>query len=128
MQEKFLLVVSAKKAESSALTRFRTGCTGLARFLYNARVPGTDSGVCSCAGGLETPIHVLINCVRESERREELRRVCGGSFDFKKLLDAPGGARVASCWIVRSRRLHQFSLAGELLYLQSALYRANRFN
>jgi hypothetical protein len=105
-----------RKAESSALVQFRTGCTGLARFLHKARVPGIESGLCGCGGGLETPRHVLVHCSKESERREELRRVGGGTLDFRKLLDTPEGTGVSSRWIVRSGRLHQFSLAKALLY------------
>ena len=59
---------------------------------------------------------MLVYCSKESERREELRRVGGGGLDFRKLLDTPEGAGVSSRWIVRSRRLHQFSLARTLLY------------
>ena len=105
-----------RKAESSALVQFRTGCTGLAYFLHKARVPGVVSGLCSCGNGPETPRHMLVHCLRESGRREDLRRACGGRVDYKQLLDTPEGARVASRWVVRSGRLHQFSLAGALLY------------
>jgi hypothetical protein len=105
-----------QKAESSTLIQFRTGCTGLAHFLHKTRVPGIDPGLCSCRGGLKTPRHVLIHCTQESERREELRRVGGGSLDFRRLLDTPEGAGVANRWVVRSGRLHQFSLARALLY------------
>jgi hypothetical protein len=105
-----------RKAESSALVQFRTGCTGLARFLHKSRVPGIESGLCGCEGGLETPRHVLVHCSKESERREELRRVGGGTLDFRKLLDTPEGTGVSSRWIIRSGRLHQFSLARALLY------------
>lgn len=59
---------------------------------------------------------MLIHCSKEAERREELRGVGRGRLDFRKLLDTPAGARVASRWIVRSERLHQFSLARALLY------------
>ncbi len=110
------LYSSLRKAESSALVQFRTGCTGLAYFLNKARVPGVESGFCSCGRGLETPRHVLIHCSKEAERREELRGVGRGRLDFRKLLDTPAGAGVASRWIVRSERLHQFSLARALLY------------
>jgi len=104
------------KAESSALVQFRTGYTGLAYFLHKAHVPGVESGQCSCQGGLETPRHILIHCPKESEHREELRKVGGGRLDLRKLLDTPEGAKVTSRWIVRSRCLHQFSLARALLY------------
>jgi hypothetical protein len=48
---------------------------------------------------------------KESERREELRRVYGGRLDFTKLLDTSQGTGVSNRWIVRSGRLHRFSLA-----------------
>ena len=79
-------------------------------------MPGVESGQCSCQGGLETPRHILIHCPKESEHREELRKIGGGRLDLRKLLDTPEGARVTSRWIVRSGRLHQFSLARVLLY------------
>jgi hypothetical protein len=104
------------KAESSALVQFRTGCTGLAYFLHKARVPGVESGLCSCGNGFETPRHMLIHCEKEQAQREELRRIGEGGLDFKKLLDTPEGAGVTSRWIVRSGRLSQFSLARSLLY------------
>jgi hypothetical protein len=78
-------------------------------------------------GGLETSRHVLIYCAKEFQRKEELRSTRGGSLDFRKLLDTPDGAGVASRWIVRSGRLYQFPLARVLLYEQ-ALFRATRFN
>jgi hypothetical protein len=109
------LYSSLRKAESSALLQFRTGCTGLAYFLFKARVPGVESGLCSCGRGSETPRHMLVHCLKESERREELRGV-SGNLDFRKLLDTPEGAGVTSRWIVRSGRLYQFSLARALLY------------
>ena len=62
---------------------------------------------------------MLIHYSKESERRGELRRVGRGrgSLDFRGLLDT---------WIVRSGRLHQFSLARALLY-EKASYRVIRF-
>ena len=78
-----------RKTESSALVQFRTGCTGPAHFLYKARVPGVESGLCSCRSGPETPRHMLIHYQKEELRRGELRRVGRGSLDFRKLLDAP---------------------------------------
>jgi len=105
-----------QKAESSALVQFRTGRTGLAHFLYRARVPGVESDLCSCGNGPETPRHVLIHCEKEIEQRGELRKAGGGRLDLRKLLDTPEGARVAGRWVVRSGRLPQFSLARALLY------------
>jgi hypothetical protein len=79
-------------------------------------VPEIELGICSCERGLETLRHVLVHCLKKSEHRRELRRVGGGSLEFKKLLDTPERAGVTSRWIVHSRRLHQFSLARVLLY------------
>jgi hypothetical protein len=105
-----------RKAESSALIQFRTGCTGLAYFLYKARVPGMESGLCSCGNGSETPRHLLIHCQKEEIQRKELKGASGGRLDLKRLLDTPEGAGLASRWVLRSERLSQFSLAKALLY------------
>lgn len=105
-----------RKAESSVLIQLRTGRTGLRHFLNKVRVPGHESGQCSCGEGLETPRHVLLQCPDESERREALKESQKGELDFIKLLDTPAGAPVASKWMIRSGRIPQFHLAGALLY------------
>jgi hypothetical protein len=110
------LHLGLRKAESSVLIQSRTGCIGLAHFLYRVQVPGIESSLCSCTNGIETPRHVLIHCQKERGRREELKERCGGRLDLRKLLDTPEGAKVASRWILRSGRLPQFSLARVLLY------------
>jgi hypothetical protein len=46
-----------RKAESSVLVQARTGCIGLAKFLYGWHVPGVLSAQCRCRGGEETPRH-----------------------------------------------------------------------
>ena len=51
-----------RKAESSALVQFRTGCTGLAYFLYKARVPEVVSSLCSCKNSSKMLKHMLIHC------------------------------------------------------------------
>jgi hypothetical protein len=105
-----------QKAESSALVQFRTGYTGLAYFLHKARVPGVESGLCSCGNSFETPRHILIHYRKEEAQREELKRVGNNRLDLRKLLDTPEGARATSRWVLRSERLLQFSLARALLY------------
>jgi len=90
------LYLGLRKAESSALVQFRTGYIGLAYFLYKAKIPGIESGLCNCGNGSETPRHLLIHCQKEEIRREELKRIGGGRLDLKKLLDTPEGAGVAS--------------------------------
>ena len=105
-----------RKAESSALVQFRTGCTGLAYFLHKACASGVESGLCNCGNGFEIPRHILIYCKKEIARKEELRRVSRGRLNIKRLLDTPKGAGVTSRWILYSGRLLQFSLAKILLY------------
>jgi hypothetical protein len=113
-----MLHSSLRKAESSALVQLWTGCIGLAYFLHKARVPGIDSGLCSCGSGNETPRHLLIHCQKEEiqAHREELKKAGGGRLDLRKLLDTPDGAGAASRWVLRLGRLTQFSLARTLLY------------
>jgi hypothetical protein len=40
----------------------------------------------------------------------------GGQLDFVQLLDTPKGATLATKWMIQSGRIHQFQLAGSLLY------------
>jgi hypothetical protein len=105
-----------RKAESSMLVQLRTGRTGLRHFPNKVRVPGYESGQCGCGEGPETPRHVLLDCLHESERREALKESQKGGLDFNKLLDTPVGVPVASKWMICSGRIPQFHVAGTLLY------------
>jgi hypothetical protein len=53
----------------------RTGCVGMAEFLFRRRVPDVPSPLCSCGQVPETPEHVLLYCRETRERREEVRSV-----------------------------------------------------
>jgi hypothetical protein len=108
------------KAESAILIQLRTGQTGLGHFLHKARAPGYESEQCSCETGPETPRHVLLHCPHEAERRIGLREAQGGQLDFTSLLDTPKGAQLASRWMIRSGRIPQFQLAGQLQYEENA--------
>jgi hypothetical protein len=106
-----------RKAESAALIQFRTGRTGLARFLHVMGVPEYSSPKCVCGWNSETPRHVLCHCPLEEGRRQSLCVACkGGMVDFTWLLDTPEGAQVAGPWILKSGRLGQFRVARALLY------------
>ncbi len=105
-----------RKAESTVLVHLRTGRIGLRHFLKKARVPGYESDQCRCGTGQETPRHVLLDCPDEEERRESLRESQGRRLDFKTLLDTNKGAQAASRWMIRTERIAQFQLAGQLLY------------
>ena len=85
-----------RKAEGSALVQMRSGRTGLAHFLCNARVPAYKTGLCKYGQSQETPRHVLLYCPREADRRMEL----GQGPTFVQLLDTLEGAAVASKWMV----------------------------
>jgi hypothetical protein len=98
------------------LVQLQTGRTGLRHFLNKAQVPGYESEQCSCGTGPETPRHVLLDCPHEDERRTVLREAQGGQLDFARLLDTPKGAPLASKWMIRSGRILQFQVAGQLLY------------
>jgi hypothetical protein len=52
-----------QKAESSVLVQARTGRIGLAKFLYNRKVPGILSAQCRCEAGEETPRHMALYCI-----------------------------------------------------------------
>jgi hypothetical protein len=103
-----------QKAESAVLVQARTGCIGLARFLYSRKVPGVQSAKCRCGAGDETPRHMALYCIEEAERRQSLRT--NGRVDYQQLVETASGARKLAEWIIRSGRLGQFSLARILLY------------
>jgi hypothetical protein len=69
-----------RKAESSVLVQARTGRMGLAKFLYNRKVPGVLTAQCRCRAGEETPRHITLFCTDEVERRQHLR--IGGRLDY----------------------------------------------
>jgi hypothetical protein len=96
------------------LVQARTGKIGLAKFLYTRKVPGVLSAQCECRGGEETARHMALFCAKEAERRQYLRT--NGRVDYRRLVGTNGGARRLAEWMIRSRRLGQFSLARRLLY------------
>jgi hypothetical protein len=105
-----------RKAESTVLVQRRTGRIGLKHFLKKARVPGYESGQCTCGTGQETPRHVLLEFSDEEERREVLREIQGQNLDLRKLLDTEKRAQGASRWMIKSGRIAKFRLASQLLY------------
>jgi hypothetical protein len=108
------LHLGLRKAESSILVQARTGRIGLAKFLYNRKVPGVLSAQCRCRNGEETPRHIALYCTEESNRRQQLHT--GGRMDYQQLIGTNGGARKLAEWMIRSGRIGQFTLANRLLY------------
>ena len=72
------------------------------------------SAQCRCGAGEETPQHMALYCTEEAERWQDLctnRRI-----DYQSLIGTARGARKLAEWMIRSGRILQFNLAGELLY------------
>jgi hypothetical protein len=105
-----------QKAESTIVIHGRTGRIGLRHCLHKLGVLDCESSQCSCSVEAETLRHVLLECPYEAERRLDLRKAQGGQLDYNRLLCSPKGARIASKWMIQSRRIPQFQLAGSLLY------------
>jgi hypothetical protein len=103
-----------RKAGSSVLVQARTGQIGLAKFLYNRKVPGVLTAQCRYGAGEETPRHVALFCTDETGRRQHLR--IDGRLDYQQLIGTNSGAKRLAEWMIRSGRLGQFSLARYLLY------------
>src|SRR5277367_7089565 len=90
--------------------------TGLWQFLNKDRVAACETEQCDSGTGPETPWHVLLHCPHEKECRIVFKEAQGGHLDFARLLNTPKGALSASKWMIRSGRIPQFQLAGQLLY------------
>ena len=104
-----------RKAESSVVVQARTGRIGLAKFLYNCKVPGIVSAQCRCGAGEETPRHMALYCTEEAERRQHLRTGPGRRLDYQQLIGTNSGVRKLAEWMIRSGRLGQFTLTKRLL-------------
>jgi hypothetical protein len=63
------------KHQASVLMQARTGCVGMADFLFKRRVPGVPSPLCSCGDAPETPKHVLLYCNKTAGKRGIIRRL-----------------------------------------------------
>jgi hypothetical protein len=104
-----------QKAESSVLVQARTGRIGLARFLYNHKVPGVLYAQCRRGAGEEIPRYLTLFCTEEAERRQCLRTGAHGRVNYQQLIGTGKGAKLAE-WMICSGMLGQFSLARRLLY------------
>jgi hypothetical protein len=80
----------------AVLVQARTGRIGLAKFLYNQRVPGVLSAQCRCSAGEETPRHMALYCTEEAERRQDLRT--NSRVDYLSLIGTARGARKLAEW------------------------------
>ena len=71
-----------RKVESSVLVQARTSRIGLAKFLYNHKVPGVLSAQCGCGAGEKTPRHMTLFCTEETGRRQRLRTSTYGRVSY----------------------------------------------
>ena len=95
------------------LVHLRTGPTGLRHFLSKAWVQGYELKECSCDTGPETPMHILLHCPHEDERRVVLREALWGQLDLSRLL-----APLASKWMIRKDPIIQAGRGTSLLHRQ----------
>jgi len=107
-------VLKLQKAESSVLSQARTGRIGLARFLYNRKVPGIQSAQRRRRAREETPHHMELYCTKEVGRRLSLRT--NGRVNCQQLIETASGAKRLARWLICSGCLGQFSLAKSLPY------------
>jgi len=103
-----------RKAESSMATQLRSGKIGLNHFLYRMHVPTVDSGECLCGWRKQDVKHILFFC---PEFREARRRLFAeaGTTNTRRILTKVKGIRAAARWMVETRVIASFSLAGEQL-------------
>jgi hypothetical protein len=52
----------------------RTGCVGMAEFLFRRHISDVPSPLYSCGRASETPEHVLLYCFKTEEDRQDTRR------------------------------------------------------
>ena len=94
---------------SSLITQLRTGKIGLAHYLH--AIGRAESPRCPCEQGIQTVRHVLMECRRTQDLREDL---FGRANDVKKILKDPALAKAAAILMIRSNLLGQFQAVEEV--------------
>ena len=102
------------KAESALTTQIRTEKIGLAHFLFNRRVPGVMTPVCSCGWQKQTAKHIILHCRLIDGRYEVLKQI--GTNDYRTIMSSSKMLKKLTTWIIKANLLTQFSLASQLLY------------
>jgi hypothetical protein len=69
-----------RKVESFILVQARTGRIGLAKFLYNRKMPSVQTTQCRRRAGEGMPQYMALFCTEEAGRREYL--LTGGRLDY----------------------------------------------
>ncbi len=94
---------------SSLITQLRTGKIGLAHYLH--RIGRHNSPRCPCDQGIQTVRHVLVECSRTQDLRDEL---LGRTNDIKKILGNSALVKSAAILILRANLLRQFQAVTEV--------------
>jgi len=98
------------KPQCSILIQLRSGVTGIASCLYRLKVPNFDSPDCSCGRGVETVKHLLIDCLKYSQKRQLLAKETGTTNILDWFEKNP---KVLSRWAISNLDLHQFKWTRE---------------
>jgi len=93
---------------NSLITQLRTGKIGMAHHLHT--IGRADSPRCLCDLGIQTVRHVLVECLRTQDLREEL---LGRANDTKKILRDSALAKATAILMLRSNLLGQFQAVEE---------------
>lgn len=93
---------------SSLITQLRTGKIGLAHYLH--AIGRADSPRCPCDQGIQTVRHVLTECQRTRDLREEL---LGRANNVKRILKDSALAKAAALLMIRGNLLGQFRAVEE---------------
>ncbi len=88
---------------SSLITQLRTGKIALAHYLH--RIQRRDSPRCPCSQGIQTVRHILTECPRTQDLREEL---LGRAHDVRRILKDSALVKAAAILVLRGNLLGQF--------------------
>ena len=87
------------------LVQARTGKIGLAKFLYNCRVPGFEIAQYRCEAGYKTPRHIAMYCAKEADCRDQLIDLTGRRWSYLQLIGAGEAVKGFTQWKMCSGRL-----------------------
>jgi hypothetical protein len=104
------------KPLSSILVQMRTGRIGLHHYLHSRNVPDIEDNRCGCGQGPQTVAHVLLNCRRYTQLRNELwieddkegRKKRISTTSLKEILNTPRYATKAAKLVKATGLLGQF--------------------
>jgi hypothetical protein len=96
-----------RKPESALLIQLRTGKIGFNSFLYERKVPGIQSPNCECNRGPMTVKHIVLQCPKWRQEREEIGQPLRTN-SLKRVLSGKEGCRAAIKLVLRTKLLEQF--------------------